>query len=61
METWNYDQVTENAVARITSLIVAQNDTGDSVRKQWAYGVYLGWSSLTTGWQRRGVETEAVN
>lgn len=47
MKKWDYEQITANAEKRIRVL-------AESGEHQWAYGVFIGWDSLTTGWQRDG-------
>ena len=53
MKSWNYTQITEEAERKIISLM-ADADKADSdlagVKRQWAYGVYLGWCNLCMGW-----------
>jgi hypothetical protein len=55
MKTWSYRQVTESARQEITKLLDTANKAQDPVEakfcRQWAYGVYCGWNSLTWGWQ----------
>lgn len=57
--SWSYKAVTEAAEKRIRSLIESSNPQPSDAHKgriyrEWAYGVYLGWSALTTGWQDEG-------
>lgn len=55
-KNWNYAQITKAAEDRIRSLMVPTDIGPDhaDIRQQWAYGVYLGWYHLTTGWQQDG-------
>lgn len=56
---WSYSQVTESAERQIASLAKTAAEHHDEARgiwcyQDWAYGVYIGWSNLTMGWQRDG-------
>lgn len=55
---WSYQQITEAAESRIRSLMEhvteATPDYQRSLHQQWAYGVFMGWQSLTMGWQQDG-------
>ena len=50
---WDYKEVTEKAETRIRSLL-ALTAVPLKLRKEWAYGVLMGWASLTGGWQEVG-------
>jgi hypothetical protein len=53
-KTWSYKAVTEDAEKEIRDLMQESMNSKDDFRKQlyqgWAYGVFLGWKSLTMGW-----------
>lgn len=51
-QQWSYSEVTESAERRIRSLVASED--GTDVRLKWAYGVYLGWDMLTSGYQKDG-------
>ncbi len=53
---WSYRQVTEATEAQIRSLVEQARSKPEEARlfRQWAYGVYLGWESLTVGWRIDG-------
>lgn len=54
---WSYTAITTAAEARIISLMTTDMEEGSAHadhRRQWAYGVFLGWNSLTLGWQNDG-------
>ena len=50
---WSYKEITQEAEARITSLLKEAKHSPEKkhVAHIWAYGIYLGWDSLTTGYQ----------
>ena len=54
MKSWNYEEITQEAERRIVTLIENRDsqDRDMEIRKQWAYGVYLGWNSLCMGWMK---------
>lgn len=57
MRQWSYRQVTAAAETEIRQLVeqsTAKDPAERQLVRQWAYGVFLGWSSLTTGWQEVG-------
>ncbi len=61
MKTWSYKTITQKAEKEITDLMkqaeknAAKSDEFSSnLVRQWAYGVYIGWNALTTGWQQIG-------
>ena len=60
MRSWSYKQVTEAAEREIARLAESAkkyrgpNNEADRTYAHWAYGVYLGWSNLTMGWQKDG-------
>lgn len=58
MKSWSYRQITEKAEPQIKKLMARADSATDYEEKrlyrQWAYGVFLGWSSLTDGWIQDG-------
>jgi hypothetical protein len=50
---WSYEEITRDAEARITSLLKETRYAPEKkhVAHIWAYGIYLGWDSLTMGHQ----------
>jgi hypothetical protein len=57
VKTWSYAAITAAAEARIRSLTdnsQASDPHAMRLRREWAYGVYLGWNELTLGWQNDG-------
>lgn len=57
MKAWNYYEVTKAAAEHIARLMLdARDKEADTAftYQQWAYGVYLLWNELTTGWQNEG-------
>jgi len=52
-KAWDYKEITEKAENRIRSLL-ALTPISLKLRKEWAYGVFMGWESLTGGWQEVG-------
>lgn len=59
-KTWSYRAITEAAEQQIRTLIQragaeAQDDAHSRrLLQTWAYGVFVGWASLTSGWQESG-------
>ena len=56
-KTWTYNAITKNAeenICRIMALAAEGDDFQLELSQRWAYGVYCGWSSLTSGWQEIG-------
>lgn len=55
---WSYAQITRKAEEEITRLMNSATDKTDHtdslIGKSMAYGVYISWYSLTTGWQKDG-------
>lgn len=57
MKAWNYYEVTKAAAEQIARLMLDSRNTEPDTAftyRQWAYGVYLAWNALTTGWQNTG-------
>lgn len=56
MKSWSYKKITQKAEEEITSLMRPGNDEefDRKVRRNWAYGVFLGWRSLTMGYMNEG-------
>ncbi len=58
MKTWSYKTITENAEKEIRTLMetckVADSEFEKRLRHDWAYGVFLGWKTLTMGWMNDG-------
>lgn len=56
--SWTYQQITEKAEKQIKLLMARADSAADydekKLYRQWAYGVFLGWSDLTSGWMREG-------
>jgi hypothetical protein len=50
---WSYKEITQEAEARMTSLLKEAKQVPERkhVAHIWAYGIYLGWNSLTMGYQ----------
>lgn len=50
---WSYKEITHETEARIISLLkeAKQAPENKHVAHIWAYGIYLGWSHLTMGYQ----------
>jgi hypothetical protein len=50
---WSYAEITREAEAKITSLLKETKYVPERkhVAHIWAYGIYLGWYSLTMGYQ----------
>jgi hypothetical protein len=60
--SWTYEQLTQMTRWRIQTLLERRpfaTDESIRVRRQWAYGVFLAWHSITIGWQRP-VDVEAM-
>lgn len=51
--TWSYREITQQTEASITSLLkeAKQEPEKKHISHIWAYGIYLGWSHLTLGYQ----------
>jgi len=57
MSTWNYAQLTAEAERKITAWMTeSRNRPFDEARlyRNWAYGAYLLWSSMTIRHQNEG-------
>ena len=58
MKTWSYKQITEEAEREIAAIMEAASKeeirARADVMEDWAYGVFLGWNSLTLGWREEG-------
>lgn len=58
MKTWSYKSITKSAEAQIRRLMDQSQAATDGferhLRHDWAYGVFLGWKSLTAGWTTDG-------
>lgn len=58
MKTWSYKEITEKAERRITELVTQALKQQDKYTEKFlldsAFGVYLFWSGLTSGWQDEG-------
>ncbi len=56
MKMWSYKSITEKAESEITRLMKLSDKTKVDYNKKvyldWAYGVFLGWNNLTSGWQK---------
>ncbi len=52
MKSWSYRKITLEAERRIRSLVEGRSPEDERLYRQWAYGVHLGWNSLTMGWQQ---------
>ncbi len=51
MKTWSYRTITEEAEEAIKHLM---DDDARPYRQDWAYGVFLLWLSLTSGYRQDG-------
>ena len=49
-KTWSYRELTDQAEARIRSLMDPARETPLQLRREWAYGVFLGWQVMTMGY-----------
>lgn len=58
IKKWSYLQITEQTETRIRSLMQRASSAQAPFEKMmivnWAYGVYLQWEALTSGWQTNG-------
>lgn len=58
MKTWGYQAITEKAEKQIQFFMgmsrASQDEHGKRLYAGWAYGVFLGWKDLTTGWMEDG-------
>ena len=50
MKSWSYNQITKHTENEIIELM----KSNDSYKQLMAYGVFWGWYTLTTGWQKDG-------
>ena len=50
---WSYKEITQGAEDRMNSLLNEARHAPERkhVAQIWAYGIYLGWNSLTMGYQ----------
>jgi hypothetical protein len=58
-KSWTYAEVTLSAQEKITEFMatamqheLAGDTRAATLRRDWAYGVFLSWSALTQGWQQ---------
>ncbi|WP_224962576.1 hypothetical protein [Geomonas subterranea] len=58
MKSWTYAELTKKAEKQILRLMKTAAEAKDSdeekLYREWAYGVFLGWSDLTFGWIQDG-------
>lgn len=58
-KSWNYTEVTTATIRKILKLKEASATRSEQEKKaygNWAYGIYLGWETLTMGYQKKGDE-----
>lgn len=53
---WSYSDVTESVENRIRSFAESASTSPAAVDlyREWAYGAFLSWDTLTSGWQKEG-------
>lgn len=56
---WTYNQITKTTEHRIKVCMESAREHADDrfvegLHRHWAYGAYLVWNDLTTGWQNDG-------
>lgn len=58
MKTWSYKEITERTENEIQQLMeqsrTAKDKFEERLFRDWAYGVFIGWRNLTSGWMNDG-------
>lgn len=50
VQTWNYESLTQKTEATIKRLMSSDKE----LLRDWAYGVFIAWRDITSGWQADG-------